>query len=223
MSLATPRLGFWAAVLAAFFGGCFSIVALISTFTTWIPELWVNPLSFAPSLPLAWSYLALMVCVVELVPDERRIWARLGLGFATVYVTINSIVYFTQLVVVSPALWAGAGDPVAVLQFTPRSFMLALNGLAYGLMSISALLASQGLAATTDAQFARWSMVAHGLLAPFVVGTIFWPELAYVGALWIVTFPAMAIGLAMAFRRSSAEVATFIAPGFKATLQMRAP
>ena len=202
MSGDTPNIGFWMALTAGVFGLLFSIVALLTTFTNLIPELWANPAAFAPSLPLAWSYLALMVCVTELVPHDQRIWSRLGLRFATLYATINTIVYFTQLTVVSPALFAGRGESVAVLQFTQHSFMRSANGLAYGLMSMAALLASQSFARMPEARFVRWSMVAHGALAPFIVGALFWPDLVAIGALWMITFPVMTIALACQFSRA---------------------
>lgn len=204
MSDDTPKIGFWMAILSGTFGTLFSIVALTTTFTNLIPELWVNPASFAPSLPLAWCYLALMVCITELAPLNTRIWSRLGLGFATIYATINTLVYFTQLAVVSPALFAGHGDDVVVLQFTPHSFMQSANGLAYGLMSMAALLSSQSFVGQPEARFTRLSMIAHGAIAPFIVAALFWPTLTAIGALWIVTFPVMTIALAMQFRKSIA-------------------
>ena len=67
MSAGTPRIGIWAAILSVLFAACFSIVAVAANLTTLIPAIWVNPLSFAPSLLLAWSYLA-FACVL----DARR-------------------------------------------------------------------------------------------------------------------------------------------------------
>ena len=60
MSACTPRLGFGAATLSVLFAASLTIVALAAKFTTLIPAIWVNPVSFAPSPLLAWSYLVLM-------------------------------------------------------------------------------------------------------------------------------------------------------------------
>jgi hypothetical protein len=109
MSACTPRVGIWAATLSVLFATCFSIVALAANFTTLIPVIWVNPLSFAPSLLLAWSYLVLMACVLDAALPERRVWALVGLCFAVLYATINSIVYLVQLVVVTPLVFQGTG------------------------------------------------------------------------------------------------------------------
>ena len=83
MSACTPRIGIWAALLSVLFAACFSIVALAANFTTLIPAIWVNPLSFAPSLLLAWSYLVLMACVLDAAPPAHRVWARWIATFPT--------------------------------------------------------------------------------------------------------------------------------------------
>ncbi len=205
MSVGTPRIGIWAANLSVLFAACFSIVALAANFTTLLPAIWVNPLSFAPSLLLAWSYLVLMACVMDAAPPGHRIWAVLGLCFAALYATINSIVYFVQLVVVTPLVFEGKGDLAGMLAFEPRSFMLSLNGLAYGLMSASAFLAGFAFNGRTK-RFVRGAMWAHGAMGPVIISAIFWPWMTYVGALWIVTFPVMALALAGDFRRSETVV-----------------
>ncbi len=203
MSGCTPRLGIWAAILSVLFAACFSIVALATNFTTLIPAIWVNPLSFAPSLLLAWSYLVLMACVLDATPPEHRVWAMLGLCFAVLYATMNSIVYVVQLIVVTPLVFQGNGDSAGVLAFEPRSFMLSLNAVAYALMSASAFLAAFAFPGQAQ-RFVRGALWAHGAMAPIVIAAIFWPRMSYVGALWIVTFPAMALALAGVFRRVAA-------------------
>lgn len=203
MSAWTPRIGIWAALLSVLFAACFSIVALAANFTTVIPTIWVNPLSFAPSLLLAWSYLVLMACVLDATPAEHRVWALLGLVFAVLYATLNSIVYVVQLIVVTPLVFQGNGDSAGVLAFEPRSFMLSLNAVAYGLMSVSAFLAAFAFAGHAQ-RFVRRALFAHGAMAPIVIAAIFWPRMSYVGAIWIATFPTMALALAGAFRRIAA-------------------
>ena len=201
MSACTPRIGIWAAYLSVLFAACFSIVALTANFTLLIPSVWVNPFSFAPSLLLAWSYLVLMACVLDAASPEHRVWALLGLCFAVLYATMNSIVYFVQLVVVTPLVFQGNPELAGMLAFEPRSFMLCLNALAYALMSASAFLAAFAFPGRAQ-RFVRGAMWAHGAIGPIVIAAIFWPKMSYVGALWIVTFPAMALALAGVFRRA---------------------
>jgi hypothetical protein len=199
MSARTATVGIWAAILSAIFAACFSIVALAANFTVMIPAIWINPLSFAPSLLLAWSYLVLMGCVLDAVSPEHRIWAILGLSFTVLYATINSTVYFVQLVVVTPLVFQGNAHLAGMLAFEPRSFMLSLNALAYALMSASAFLAAFAFPGHAH-RWVRRTMWAHGAIGPIVIVAIFWPRMAYVGALWIVTFPAMALALTRHFR-----------------------
>lgn len=61
MSARTPQTGIWAAIVSAVFANCFSFVALTANFTALILKAWINPLSFAAPLLLAWSYLVLVV------------------------------------------------------------------------------------------------------------------------------------------------------------------
>ena len=188
----------WAAILAVVFAACFSFVALAANFTALIPAIWINPLSFAPSLLLAWSYMVLMACVLDIASPEHKIWAILGLCFAVLYATINSIVYFVQLVVVTPLIFAGNAHLAGILAFEPRSFMLSLNGLAYGLMSASAFFSAFAFPSSA-LRFVRAAMWAQGAMGPVVIAAIFWPPITYAGALWIVTFPTMALALARVF------------------------
>lgn len=203
MSACTPTIGIWAAILLAIFATCFSVVALAANLTTLIPAIWVNPLSFAPSLLLAWSYLVLMGCVLDTVSPEHRIWAIVGLCFAMLYAAINSMVYFVQLVVVTPLIFQGNANLAGVLAFEPRSAMLSLNGLAYGLMSTSAFFAAFTFPWHAQ-RFVRRVMWAHGALGPIVIAAIFWPPMTYVGALDIdVSCNGTGAGVALPYAHAS--------------------
>lgn len=204
MNLHTSRIGFWAAVLATIFGLGF-IAALIASMTGMLAAPWTTFYQVAPSIVLAWSYMVLMACILDAAPAERKIWATIGFGFALIYSTMNSIVYFTLLTVVIPAILRNEAESVAVLLFDPDKFLFAVNGLAYALMSISALFASPVFARPGLETRVRWAMAAHGIIGPFIAGAVVWPSLTYIGALWIVTFPVMGILLAIHFRSANAE------------------
>ena len=68
----------------------------------------------------------LMGCVLNAVSSEGRIWAILGLCFAVLYAAINSMVYFVQLVVVTPLVFQGNAHLAGMLAFEPHAFMLSL-------------------------------------------------------------------------------------------------
>ena len=195
----TSRIGFWAAVLATIFGLAY-IAALFATLSGMLVAPWDTAYQLTPSLVLAWCYMVLMACVQDAAPRERKIWATIGFGFALMYSVMNSIVYFTELTVVVPRILRDEIGPVAVLLFEPGAFLFAVNGLAYGLMSMAALFASPVFTRSGLQARVRWAMLAHGLIGPFIVGAVVWSPLTYIGALWIVTFPAMTISLALLFR-----------------------
>lgn len=200
MDAAGARFGTICAVASLVFSLMFSVVAVVGTFTMLLSPDWVNFWSFLPSLFLAWSFVAALVCLAETAPPPRRVFMRLAIAIATVYVAINSIVYFSQLTVILPATMAGAGASMGPLVFGPKTFMLAINGLAYGLMSLSVFVGAFAFPGD-DAKFLRRAMLAHGLLAPVIAGAVLIPWLTYIGALWIVTYPVMAGAMAGTLRR----------------------
>jgi len=203
MNPSASRVGFWAAVIATIFGLGY-IVALLVTLAGGLSGPWATFYQLAPSIVLAWSYMVLMACVFDVAPQERKVWVTIGFGFAVMYSVINSIVYFTELTVVIPHILRNEAQSVSVLLFQPGMFLFAINGLAYGLMSMSALFASPVFTRPGLETRVRWAMIAHGVIGPFIVGAVLWAPLTYIGALWIVTFPAMGVLLAIFFRSAKA-------------------
>lgn len=69
-------------------------------------------LPLAPSLVLAPSFLAMLVCTHAVVSRDRRIWSQLGGAFALVYVPLWSAAYIVELFVVEPRVlaWGGRRD-----------------------------------------------------------------------------------------------------------------
>ncbi|MBW7884127.1 MAG: hypothetical protein H3C34_16090 [Caldilineaceae bacterium] len=198
----TSRIGFWSAVTATVFGLGY-IIALLVTLSGILVGPWATFYQLAPSLVLAWSYMVLMACVLDFAALERRIWATIGFGFALMYSVMNSIVYFTELTVVIPRVLQNDAASLSVLLFEPGAFLFAVNGLAYGFMSMAALFAAPVFGRRGPEARVHWAMLAHGVIGPFIVGAVVWPPLTYIGALWIVTFPVMAILLAILFRRAT--------------------
>lgn len=195
----TARIGFWAALVATVFGFGY-IAALIATLAGVLQGPWATFYQLAPSIVLAWSYMVVIACVLDSAPPDRRIWATIGFGFALMYSAMNSIVYFTELTVVIPRILANKADSVSLLLFEPGEFLFAVNGLAYGFMSMAALFAAPVFSRLGAEARVRRAMLAHGVIGPFIVGAVVWPPLTYIGALWILTFPTMGTLLAMRFR-----------------------
>jgi hypothetical protein len=201
----TPLVSYWAAVASTVFGLGY-VAALLATLTGAIAEgPWATACQLAPSIVLAWSYLILMACVLDVAAPERRVWATVAFGFALMYSVMNSIVYFAVLCVVIPKVLRNQGESVSVLLFEPGKFLFAVNGLAYGFMSTSALFAAPVFARHGTEARVRRALLAHGAIGPFVVGAVAWPPLTMIGALWIVTFPTMGVLLAIEFRAAKVK------------------
>jgi hypothetical protein len=199
MNHTTARLGFWITVFAGIAGLGYEIAALAE-----LARMIRPPTSLiyilGPSLVLALSFPAVISCVLDVVPNDRKIWVRIGLNLILVYSVINSIVYFSQLTVVIPKVLAGQSADVNLLLFESGKFMYAINGLAYGLMSLGTLFVAFAFDAVGPHKWVRRTMLAHGVLAPFITGALFVPAFFAIGILWLVTFPAMMIALAGLFR-----------------------
>jgi len=202
MNPLTCRVGLWVVIFAGNAGLLYEIAALAELFGIIRPPISLAYV-LAPSLVLSLVFPAVLSCLLDIVPVERKIWVRIGLNLMLVYSAINSSVYFSQLTVVVPKMMAGQSEDVGLLLFEPGKFMFAINGLAYGLMSLGTLFAAFAFDNADDrSKWVRRSMLAHGALAPFITGSLFVPAFFAIGSLWLVTFPTMMISLGRLFRSS---------------------
>src|SRR5436190_20155278 len=83
----TSRFGFWSGLLAAGVSVVFSI-ASVPVLLGFVGPPWDNVLTLVPSLLLAPALLVLLVCVDAAAPEEDRIWSRLRVAFAGIYVAL---------------------------------------------------------------------------------------------------------------------------------------
>jgi len=204
------RLAFWAAIACAIFSGAYVVLQLFE----WLGLLGSagGPASassvtglallLTPSLLLGSAFLILMAALHQAAPVGRRAISQAALGFATVYATLISIVYFTQLTLVAPRMAAHDVTGLEPFLFVPyRTFLFAVDLLGYSMMSIATLLAAFALPAGRFAGSARFALLANGLLVPFLALQMFWPALIWGGTLWGLTFPTAMIFIALLMRR----------------------
>jgi len=180
----------WSAFAASLIYGVFQILQVIGI----MPAPWDRVLIFLPSLLLAPAFVLTMCALHVAAPAGRSCFTLGALALAIMYAVLASIVYVTQLGVVIPKELRGGSFPLGLACCAQGEFMTALDLLGYTWMSLSTLLA--GIATKGHAR--RW-LIANGVLAPFLVAQLAWPELIIVGALWLITFPAAMAGLAMTF------------------------
>lgn len=200
------RMAFWAAVACAIF----SIAYVVAQLFEWLgmlgsaggPNNASAPLGLAllltPSLLLGSAFLVLMAALHQAAPMERRAFSQAGLGFATVYATLISMIYFTQLTLVAPRMAARDIAGIEPFLFVPyRTFLFAVDLLGYSMMSLATLFGALALPAGRFARAARAAMIANGLILPFLAFQMYWPVLIWGGALWALTFPAAMILVAL--------------------------
>lgn len=199
----TARLGFWSATLSGIFAVTYVVgevahqLGMLGTANS--PESLVARM--APSLLLPIAFVILIAAIHACACERRRIWTTIALAFATIYAALVGIVYFVQLTVVAPRIAAGEVDQVALLAFEFGSFMFAIDILGYTFMSLATLCAAFVFGKAGLERWIRWALLANGLLAPVIALQIFYPPLFFVAAVWLVSFPAATVTLAVWFGR----------------------
>ena len=194
--------GYWAALLTALFCILFTIAAVLAE-THLLPRPWDVVLTIAPSLLLAPSFLALLVCVNALTPGERQIWSQLGVAFACVYVPLCVAAYIVELVVVEPRVMRGNTTETALLTIARGdSVFNAIDGIGYIFMCLSTFVASR---AFDKSRLQRWIgrlFVVNGMLAVPIFLTYFVSRsFIWMAALWSITITGSAILVAIHFWR----------------------
>ncbi len=195
-------IGIWSSILTAVCTILFSIAAVL-TETKVLSAPWDAVLSLTPSLLLAPSFLALLVCVNAIVPSERKIWSQLGVVFAGVYVPLCSASYIVELFVVEPRVLRGAASEAALITIARGdSVFNAVDGLGYLFMCLAALVTAPAFERGGLQRWIRWLLLATGVVAVPIFLTYFVNRsFIYAAALWSVTISAAGILLAVFFRR----------------------
>ncbi len=200
------RFGFWAAVVALIAALGYAVPQLLQVAGI-LHDPWDRIFIFAPSLALAPSFVAAMAALHVVTPHSRQAYSLSGLAIAIMYGTLVSLVYITQLNVVIPHDLAGDGAPFAIFACCgTHQFTTGVDLLGYTLMSVATLIAAGAFATSSAAAaWSRWTFIANGILAPFLFLQLVWPELIYIGALWLITLPVAMIALALFFRASASN------------------
>lgn len=203
------RPGFWSAVLTAVFSILF-VVGFILNALGFLPPPWEVVIPVGASLLLAPSFVVMMVAIHYAAPSEKKIWSHIGITFAVLYAALVELVYVTWLFVVEPHVLRGQADLVALLIFTPGSFVQMVDGLGYTFMGIATLFAAPVFGGKRLEQWIRWLCLLNGLGAfmvflSYVCYGLLGLSLLYsslLGVWWAFIFPALAILLAVYFRRA---------------------
>jgi hypothetical protein len=198
----TSRIGFWSGLLAAGISVVFSI-ASVPVLLGLVGPPWDNVLTLVPSLLLAPALLVLLVCLGTATPEHDRIWSRLGVAFAGIYVALVSVVYVVELAVVEPLIVSGYADRAGLLTIDPGGTLNAVDGLGYTFHGLALLWLAPVFHGTRLKRWTRWSLVANGIAIVPIVLTYFVDRvfIAITGPLWAIAIPASSLLLAVSFRR----------------------
>jgi len=189
-ALTESRFGSWSAGGACAASIAYGVPQLLQA-AGWLPTPLDRYLIFAPSLALAPLFVMTMAAAAARASPGVLARRLAALGLAVVYATQVSSAYAIQLGSVLPREAAGQIGPVS--DFTCCTFrapITTVDLLGYTHMCLALLL----LATSCRPGWLRVMLFANGALAPALLFQLVWPELIYVGALWLVVFPA-AMGL----------------------------
>jgi hypothetical protein len=152
------QLGFWAAILTVFVAAVFSAVAIATPARSgpfcgsacvaypyvdvarFIPGdyLWL-----VPGFLLAPIFVVLMASIHAYAAERKKIFSRIGLSFALAYAAMIMVDYFVQFTVVAPSLQSGETQGLSLFtQYNPHGLFIALEALAYLMMSVACLFAA---------------------------------------------------------------------------------
>ena len=91
-----------------------------------------------PAIILSFFYLVMMACIYQITPNSKKVFAMVGVLFATIAALILSVNYFVQVSVIQPSLLAGETEGIALLtQFNPHGIFIVLEEIGFFLMIVS--------------------------------------------------------------------------------------
>ncbi|MEN9222481.1 MAG: hypothetical protein Q6M04_08595 [Thermostichus sp. BF3_bins_97] len=211
ISPAIQRVGFWSAVCAT----ALSLSYILGQLAEWFgllgsaggPESSSTVVGLmvllTPSLLLGSAFLVLMVSIHQWAAPDQKIWSHIAVTFATVYVVLTGIVYYTQLTLVAPRMAQGTVAGIEAFLFIPfDSFLYSVDLLGYSFMSLATLFAAAVFTGGGWPRLVRWLLTANGLLLPFLALQIYFHPLIWFASLWAITFPGATLSLAFLFRSS---------------------
>ena len=186
------------AVLAAIFAIIYSVFQLLAVFRV-VAHPYELFWMFLPSLLLAPCFLITIISLHYRADEEHKIYTAIASAFAILYCAMVSMVYFTQLALVIPALLNKEINETHVLAFNGRSFMVSVDCIAYAFMNTSTLFAAFAFHGHEDKRVYRF-LLLNGLQVPIVVLALFSTVFLFIGALWMITLPAAMIMVAKMFK-----------------------
>jgi hypothetical protein len=176
-----PQFGFWAASLTAAVTAVFAVIAVATPArsgpfcaSACVPAPYTavgqfipgDYLWLIPGLLLAPIFIGLMASIHSFAAETKKTFSRVALAFAVIYAAVIIVNYFVQLTVVAPSLQSGESQDLSLFtQYNPHGFFIALEVLAYLMMSASLLAAAPVFAGGKIELAIRWLFTLCFILA----------------------------------------------------------
>jgi hypothetical protein len=190
------KLGYYSALAAAAASVAYDVPQVLQV-AGLLPTPLDRYLIFAPSLALAPCFVVAVAATYDDGLRSQRPWRLAALALAVLYAACVSTVYVNQLGVVLPREMSGEAQGYALLACCGfRQPLTVIDLLGYTYMSLSTL-----LLAPTYRGALRWVLALNGVLAAPIFLQLFWPQLIWVAAPWLVTFPVAMLLLARQSRK----------------------
>lgn len=169
-------LGFWAAILTAILAAVFITLGLFGS-SSWdyypgmVNYVWtlvktIDYVLFIPAFLLAPVFVVLMVCIHYHASLEKKLFSLIGLAFALVYATIITTDYFILWTVTLPSIISAETANISLLSmYNPHGIFVALESLAYLIMSVALLFIVPVFEGGKIEQALRWIFIVGFILA----------------------------------------------------------
>ncbi|MGA2477151.1 MAG: hypothetical protein ABSG63_00185 [Spirochaetia bacterium] len=178
----TATLIFYAAVAAVVVAAVFMVIGVLTPARSGpfakpadiVPYPYTNVAAFVPvdyiwlypGILLAPVFILLMACIKKNDSEQRKLFGRISLSFATMYAALIVADYFIQLAVIQPSLRSGETSGLSLFtQYNPHGLFIALEAIGYLLMSTSLLFASFQFSGTALQRAVKWIFISDFCLA----------------------------------------------------------
>lgn len=175
------HLGFYVAILTAVLAAIFAVAAVATPArsgpfcgTACVPAPYTAVAQFIPGdymwlipgIVLAPIFVGFMACIHAYAAETRKTFSQVALAFAVIYAVVILIDYFAQFTIVVPSLQSGEIQNLSLFtQYNPHGFFIALEVLAYVMMSGAFATAAPVFAGGKVELVIRWLFVLDFILA----------------------------------------------------------
>jgi hypothetical protein len=178
------QVGFWAAISTAVCAAVFAVAGVGTPARSGpfcrdacVQAPYVNVAQFIPGdylwlipgILLAPIFIVLVACIHGYATERNKTFSLIALSFAVIYTVVIVVNYFIQLTVVIPSLQSGETQGLSLFtQYNPHGFFIALEVLAYLMMSAAFLAAAPVFAGGRVERTIRWLFALSFVLAATV-------------------------------------------------------